>query len=44
VGPVRGAGSRWCGREIGLEREDSVGTHRHWVCSIVVGTVTYIFI
>ena len=35
-GPVRGAGSRWCGREIGLEREDSVGTRRRWVCSIPV--------
>ena len=43
-GPVRGAGSRWCEREIGLEREDSVGTRRRWVYSIAVGTVTYIFI
>jgi len=43
-GPVRGAGSRWCGREIGLEREDSVGTRRRWVYRIAVGTVTYRFI
>jgi hypothetical protein len=43
-GLVRDAGSRWCGRKIGLEREDSVGTHRRWVCSITVRTVTYRFI